>query len=164
MVVKYELTLADYLSAQKLHAKWSDRAILIRNTIWTLLLTIGLAALFFEEYAAVGGLTGAVVGSFFIPFFWNNVVAQIVSRLKYKKLTQLHKSQSISIVEKGLAYGVSQTVIEWDKFEKWRENPSYILAYLKKSTFLVIPKRIADQGINVNEIKSHLLAKAGDPT
>jgi len=164
MVVEYELTLTDYLLAQKLHAKWADRAILIRNIIWALLLTIAIAVLFFKEYLVAGGMIGAIAGSFFIPFFWNNFVAQIISRIKYKKLTALQKNQLITVVEDGLGCGVSQAFIAWNKFEKWKENQSYILAYLSKSTFLVIPKRIAEQGINISEIKLRLAMEAGDAT
>ena len=164
MAVEYELTLTDYLIAQKLHAKWTDRAILMRNIIWTILLAITIVASFLKEYLLACTMIGAIAGSFFAPFFWNNFAAQIISRLKYRKLTAAQKNQVISISEEGVGFGVSQAVIAWKMFVKWKENQDYILAYLNKSTFLIIPKRIIEQGIDVSEIKLRLAMEVGDAT
>lgn len=164
MAVEYEITLTDYLAAQKLHAKWSKYNTQIRNLIWGLLLSVAIVSFFVKEYLAASGAIGAIAGSFFIPFLWNNVVAQIIFRIKFKNLTISQKNQAISVLESGLGYGKSQATIGWKELEKWKENQEYILAYIDKVKFLIIPKRIATKGVDISELRQRLAREVGEAT
>jgi len=154
--MKYEITLEDYLGAQRLHSRWRSRDITIRNILWALTIATAIILVFFTKYILAAGMIGAIIGSFIVPFVWNDFVSQLISRGTYKKLSAPQKHQKIEITENGIVYGSEKESIDWGHFEKWKESDGYILIYLDSKRFLIVPKRIDFNSESIHELKGYL--------
>lgn len=155
--MKYEIKIEDYLGAQRLHSRWRSRDIKIRNILWALTITTAIVLAVFSKYILVAGMIGAIVGSFLVPFIWNNTASPLIAKGAYKKLSAPQKHQEIEITENGIAYGNARENIEWSRFEKWKESEGYILVYLDSKRFLIIPKRIDLNGVFIQELEECLI-------
>lgn len=161
MSTKFELSLADYLEAQKLHAKWTDNAVRVRNAIWAIMSVVLMLGLYAHQYLVAGALLGGIAGSFLVPFIWNRFVGPVLARNRFKGLKESHKHKTLDIDESGLWIGDPPGLLKWSEFVKWKESGECILAYIDKNIFFVIPKRVASDTFNVHRLREMLKNEVG---
>lgn len=60
--------------------------------------------------------------------------------------------------------GESSKLLKWSEFVKWKENEEYILAYVEKNIFFVVPKRFASDSFSVSLLIEMLKNEVGNAT
>ena len=57
-----------------------------------------------------------------------------------------------------------QTFLRWEDFIRWRMNDKMTLIYLAPNLFQIFPNRLAEQGFPIEDLKTALASKVGQPT
>jgi len=72
----------------------------------------------------------------------------------------------ISITDDGIEMSSADGngVIRWDNIIKWRENHEFVLIYQSLAHYLIVPKRIKNDGFDLEYFVKILRRKVGNAT
>ena len=166
MTEEFQITSDDYVSAGLLNGEMTSRAKYIHYAIDASLVALGIAALYFEKYIWACGLIGAAIGGNLLPFVLRNLYSPWYLRHHYDKYKAVKKPISISILDEGVKFTSEsgEGLLNWQEIHHWREGSSMILIYLAPRIYHMVPKRIAEVGFPLRELKEKLIEHVGNAT
>lgn len=160
MQVGYRISEDDYVNASKLFAKVTPRL----AWIYTVAVICLVAAAVFGgrnlQAVAIGGLIGGV--SVTLVCRW--ILAPIMARRHYRKYKAIQDDFSLELLDDGILFKSTsgEGTVSWDNILKWRHNDSYILIYPMPRLYHIIPKSVAGDGFNVDQLIESLRVNVGD--
>ncbi len=81
-------------------------------------------------------------------------------------LKLIQQNLSIRLVDNGyrIKSPNSESTVYWADLLEWRENSEYLLLYFGPKLFHMVPKRLFDLGLNIDQIKMYLHDNVGVST
>ena len=172
MSARYSISESDYVRATALGAKLVMRV----RSVEFLFLALGIAlfvgailAYNITQGPGSAPAHGAGLGTVFI---W--VVAWLIGffvirpwtlRRRYRQSKMIHDEQVITLLDDGvrIASPGCENRLAWNKILKWRLGAGYVLIYAEPGAFFIIPTWIAEQGFDMERLKTALTQHVGPP-
>jgi hypothetical protein len=149
--MKIQLEWQDYLKANHLHIiqTSSTTSFLITNVLM-LLNGLGLWVVYFitEESLLLYLFLFLIIVSLFNLLF-NFVWMPYQAKKVFEQQKNMQRNIEIEVLEFGLreTSKIGEVVVPWSDFHEWREDEDYLMLYLSKVMFTIIPK----SGVKDNE-------------
>jgi hypothetical protein len=167
MNVQFELSLADFLAAQRLHSKrslWSRFVYILTRWIYP---TLGVCFLLMEPIVVRDATHQFLV----VPFICGLilVLCPVYLHLQMRRCYNRTRSDpgqcAVGFDEDSLQVsGVnSKSELNWKAIHTFRENRKVFLLYLAPARFIAIPKRVFSEE-QIEELRSLLLRKIPSAT
>lgn len=165
--VQFELSLADFLTAQRLHSKrslWSRFVYILTRWIYPIL---GVCFLLMEPIV----IRDADHQFLVVPFICGLILMlcpvylHFQMRRCYKRTRSGPGQCAVRFDEDALQItGInSKSELDWKAINTFRENRKIFLLYLAPARFIAIPKRVLSEG-QIEELKSLLIRKIPSAT
>ncbi|MGI9412498.1 MAG: YcxB family protein [Hyphomicrobiales bacterium] len=86
-------------------------------------------------------------------------------RKHYRQYKLIQSPMTMEVVEDGVHFtsDLANSRLEWDHFTGWREDDRYILLYVAPRMFHIVPKRISEDGFDVDRFRARLTETLGPP-
>jgi len=110
---------------------------------------------------AVGALSlvGGVLGGVGIP----GLVQPWLARRNYRRHKLMQQPLALHVTEQGIHLqspnGTSR--LDWDQIFQWRQDRHNTLVYVAPNQYLVLPRRLAEQGLDMDELTALLTRHVG---
>lgn len=108
---------------------------------------------------AVLTLVGAVIGGAAMPY----VVQPWLARRAYRRHKLMHEAFALSVTDERLhlrsASGESKA--HWSQMCQWRQDRDNILIYPAPNMYIVVPRRLAAQGLDLDRLTQLLTQHVG---
>lgn len=84
----------------------------------------------------------------------------------YRKYPAIQQPMSIDLLDDGIAFtaATGQGNLTWPTIVKWRQNERVVLVYLSPRLYHLVPKRLAQDGFDVNTMTDALDRSVGPAT
>lgn len=156
----YRISQSDYIAAGKLFSRLTKKAKLILLA----LVPIVIAAIWFGgswAYPVIGGVIGGVISWALI--IW--IINPWSLRRHYRQHPMIHEPISVALDSTGVHFSSSygSNLLAWVHIIKWRHNDLYVMLYQSPRVYHLIPKRIADDGFDLDTLLAQLHEKVGVP-
>jgi len=163
MEAEFQISREDYVSAGLLNGEMSRKAKYIHYAIDTLLIFLGVVALYVDKVIWAGGLIGAAIGGNLLPYALRGLYVPWYLKRHYEKYTVVKKPILIFLLDDGVKFTSSSGAgfLKWSEIHHWRENDSLILIYLAPGMYHIIPKRIEELHFPINGLKESLVEHVG---
>ncbi len=159
---EYTISQDDYTSALRLHAAPTRKVYMLLGISLTGLLLL----FFFSSVRVIADISlGAFIGGLITFFGITFVVNPLIGKHHYKKYKLIQQEFTLDFDEDALITTSSsgQSKIAWNNILKWRENDKYILLYSMPRLYYILPKRISEQGFELEKLTAKLREHIGDP-
>lgn len=159
MQVSFRISEQDYVRALLLH----EPVIRAKALVYLGALFL-LAVLLFQQVTGIA-LIAIVVGAGIRILIQRYVWLPFYGRRSYRKYPLIQDEVSIELQDEGIRLRSAQRdgVLPWQKFLKWRHNDEFILIYLMPRLFYIVPKRLADAGLEIDHLIRQLASHVGKP-
>jgi hypothetical protein len=162
MTIEFTISEKDFVNSAKLSSYASRKQFFWLSFVGLLLLLLAVFGGHKFRYIFLFGVVGGIVGYFFTVF----VICPFQARRHYRKYKRIHKPASFTLQKDG--YRIwndgGESVVKWSELLKWRENKDYILLYVAPKLYHILPKRLADSGVDFTDIVDKLESKVGPAT
>lgn len=158
--VEYRISEQDYVEAQRL-ARRTTRKQRIFNAVLVAVLVISFTFNPIDIRVAVLG----IVGGGLIALIGVKLLFPWLARRQYREYPEIAQLTSIDLLNDGLAFAApsGQGKLPWTRVQKWRENDGFVLIYVSAKLHHVVPKRLAQQGFDVDAMTRALREHVGAP-
>ena len=159
METEYTISENEYVKANKLFTKPSKKLLVVYCLLITALLLIALCFTnYILRFAAIGAIIGGIIGNILSRY----VFAPVQTRKQYRVYQAAQESVIISAKPEGINFRNSsgESIIEWNKINKWRENNEFLLIYQAPQVYNIIPKRIGVVSQNIRELLQQNIGNA----
>jgi hypothetical protein len=146
----------------KLFARFTPRLAIVYSTIaLTLIVSAALG-----PRALGAGAIGGLIGGLLVTVVGRYIASPLLARRHYRKYKAIQDEFGVELVEQGVRFTTTNAegTILWDKIHKWRQNDEFVLIYPMPRLFHIIPKSVATQGLDLQELTNALLQHVGKPT
>ncbi len=164
MTFAYEISEDDYVGAMMLGSSLKLRS-LVRLGVLILLFVAFVVWFNLETLDSILGTFGGIVLFVVLYLFvLRRFVVPSSIRKYYRKYKLIQEPMSVRLSENGIELTSASTGsrLQWDCFLGWRENDEYFLLALAPRMYQILPKRIAAEGFDFDQLRSRLEA-AGQP-
>jgi hypothetical protein len=89
-----------------------------------------------------------------MPWWWRHC---------YRKYPAIHRSIALELLDEGVRTSTAKGVgtVVWSDIIKWRCNREYVLLYLAPRLFLIVPMRLAHEGLPLDVLITQLQRHVG---
>jgi len=166
--MRFKLSLEDYLSAQRFHAKrstWSRFTFFVARWVYPTvgLSLIAIAFLIWRHHplsANNGGTIGALLGGGVALACWRLFMRRGFKK-SYRRTRYWEGDVEVLFNESGIfskISGLTKGEFSWQATKSWREDKDQVLIYLAPALFIVIPKRAISEP-QLNDLRELLRRK-----
>ena len=148
---EYCITEDDHVRATQLSMRRKKRV------LWFALTTFFVFIIVFEPgeitfYASLAAVAAVVL------LGTNLLVEPYLFRKQYRAKNLANQLTRLEMFDGGLKFTVGGDHLEipWESIVKSTQNDDYVLVYVKTKLFLVIPKRMAEEGFDVDGLERKL--------
>ena len=158
MKIRYQITQDDYKGAMDLVWRRSIRDYMFFGLLLLVLFSIGFINGFDKWLVAI-----LVILICYLLFVFPILKVLITQRNFDENKGDIIQMRSIELQEGGLFMSTesAQQFLRWGKIKKWRENKNIILIYAIPFVVHIIPKKLLDQGFNIEKLTVHLTDHIG---
>ena len=167
MQIQFQLSLDDYLAAQRLHAKrsfWSRLVRVLTRYIYPAigLVFLALSSLFIFDKASMESSSTMLICGIILVFY--PIYLHFWLRRCYKRTRSGNDGCQLIFDEGRISVEgqYSKGEMEWKAIHYFREDKSVFLLYLAPAKFIAIPKRVCTEE-KITELRS-LLSRQVKPT
>lgn len=162
MTARYTISEEDYVHALRLHARLTPLRMV--GTAVSLLLIAVIASIAPRGMQPV--FWGAFIGAVMMVVLGRWVLIPWQARRAYRKYKAIQDEFSLDFVPDGMQVASvdASGVVPWGKMLKWREDEKFILVYLMPRLFHIVPKSVAEQGLDLAGFCENLTSKVGKAT
>ena len=158
----YQLTEAQFLDAQRLHASlkpWWARLLLYFVSLAGLAL-LGLGLYYGNHWLALGGLVYAL-----LPISSFRLITRPMARRSYRRSPSLREPNTVALRDGQLQLHSARGggSLPWEHIIHWAEDERSLLLYLQPRLFLVLPKAADTRPCLIAPLREQLLAHVGTP-
>lgn len=161
MKIDYEISKSDFIDAMMLVGVLSPRA----KAFFLGLFACLLVAVIFSSSSIVGALAfGGMVGVLvFVPLRYRFLAPRRFTRL-YQQSPEFQHATSIELLDSGLwvSSGGVETTAPWNRFYAWRQSNKCIVITFGPGRHFAIPKRLKDEGLDVEKLADQLRRNVGE--
>jgi hypothetical protein len=168
MQLQFQLSLSDYLAAQRLHAKrsfWSRLIRVLTRYIYPAigLLFLGLSLQLIFDKASNGSVSTMIICG--IVLVGCPIYLHFQLRRCYKRTRSGKDGCQLTFGEDriGIQGQYSKGEMEWKGIRSFRDDKNVFLLYLAPARFIAIPKRVCTDE-QIDEIRSLLLRQVKPET
>lgn len=159
MEIEYTISEIDYVSAAifagsvtKKQAKWFLLCFLI-------LLLLALFVVISLKFLVVYGLLSGIL----VYFLCLYAILPLIAKRHYRQYKLLHQPIRLTLNDSG--YTVmnrsGEIRVQWSELLHWRENSKFILLYFAPRMYHIVPKKMAEKEMILNELKHCLIEQVG---
>lgn len=164
MTSTFQITEKDYINCSLLNGEMSHKSKMRHLAFDSLLIISGLFAWYFGKSIWAAGFIGAAIGGSLLPMLLRRVVAPPLLRRHYKKYRKIHKPLSAEVSDLGITFSSNDAAgtLKWEDIYGWRENTEYLLVYVAPKLYHIIPKRISNDGFDLEKLRNLLERHIGN--
>lgn len=121
---------------------------------------------FFGSPVLQGGAIGGLIGGGLVAILGRYLIAPMLAKRHYKRYKAIHDEFTISQNDEGFHIESSNAkgFSPWSDIQKWRENNEYILIYPMPRLYHIVPKRLSQEGFDIDMLVNKLTENVGKPT
>lgn len=159
-MISYKISAEDYVSALKLHHTPTRKA----AVLLAILFLVFLVTAIFSYTSVLKGLSiGAILGGVITFFLSRFVFIPFIGRRDYNAYKLMQQDHRVDIVDEGLIFSTASGSgnLLWDKIYKWRQSDDYILIYPMPRLYYIVPKRLEQDGFDIQKLVEKLNSCVG---
>lgn len=167
MSTEFQITVDDYIAAGLLNGEMTPKSKIIHLVIDIVLVVSGIAAFYIDQPIWASGFIGAAIGANLLPFILRRIVIPWRLKKHYGKYNKMRKPMTVSMNgDEGIKFESEDGtgLLNWKDIHHWRENNEYLLIYLAPKIYHLLPKRIAENGFLLQDLKGNLIKNIGEST
>jgi len=157
---EYTITESEYVKANKLFTKPTKGILVFYVFVAFSLVVVALVSdSFVIQLSAIGGIIGGFIGHAVV----RHLYAPWRTKKQYRSYKAAQEPVIVNLETNSLNFKskLGNATIEWDRVNKWRENPYFLLIYQAPEVYHILPKRI---GIEIDKIREALVEHVGNAT
>lgn len=158
MIAKFRISEDDYVAAMKTFSRMTPMRWALLAALAVLLVVVALLSGPAMWPVALGGLGGGI-GVIVIA----RVVGPMMTRRHYRKYKAMHSEFGAELLDGGLRLSSphGEGTIVWENILKWRQSDRFVLIYPMPRIFHILPKSVAEQGFDLQELIVQLQRRVG---
>ena len=120
---------------------------------------------YFGSIVLRGAIVGGLIGAGLVTMLARHLITPILTKRHYKNYKSIHDEFVISQNQGGIEIASSNAkqFIPWSDIQKWRQNDEYILIFPMPRLYHIIPKRLSQEGFDIDMLVNKLTEKIGKP-
>jgi hypothetical protein len=159
----YRLSEDEYVRANRLYSRPSRRVWVYYSAgVAALALLAILAPWEIVRFASIFAIAGGVVGHLASRY----VVAPWQTRRQYRSYPAAQEQLEAELDADGVRFRTDQAdaLVKWSHVIKWREDEEFVLIYQNPRLYHILPKSLARNGFDINELVAALKRNIGSAT